>query len=107
MQSGDQALAEEAFDSALKAPEVPQARKLEMLQRKYEFFEEMTFDVMKAQAALEEYTKMLKVCLEAVHTILKEQTKDIHILWLGPLYFDRLPITYEEANFAQLFYDVW
>lgn len=61
MQSGDQALAEEAFDSALKAPEVPQARKLEMLQRKFEFFEEMTFEVAKAQAALEEYTKMLKV----------------------------------------------
>ncbi|OQR78121.1 pre-mRNA-processing factor 39-like [Tropilaelaps mercedesae] len=63
MQSGDQALAEEAFDSALKAPEVPQARKLEMLQRKFEFFEEMTCDVAKAQCALEEYTKMLKVII--------------------------------------------
>lgn len=61
MQSGDQTLAEEAFDSGLNAAEIPQTRKLEMLQRKYEFFEEISFDVSKAQSALEEYTKMLKV----------------------------------------------
>lgn len=73
MQSGDQALAEETFDLALQAPEVPQTRKLEMLQRKYEYFEEMTFDVTKAQSALEEYTKMLKVSVGS-----SDSTKNEH-----------------------------
>ncbi|XP_003744754.1 pre-mRNA-processing factor 39 [Galendromus occidentalis] len=61
IKSENTVLISETFKTALKATEIPQAKKLDILQRRLEYYEEMTDEVDQAQQALEEYSKMLKL----------------------------------------------
>ena len=61
VKSENTVLISETFKTALKATEIPQSKKLDILQRRLEYYEEMTDEVDLAQQALEEYSKMLKV----------------------------------------------